>query len=702
MVLSRGNRFFAAYSTALSTFILLCFSLFCFSCSESPDEVFERLNTEAERYFADKQYGQAISTWNKLLSLHPEASDISPKLAESYRRRGLYPQALETLQKHLVQEPDSMETRLSIMKMQVQLLDLDGARTSWACLRDFPQNPSGLTAYGDLLAAENHYIMAIEQYQQALSLAPHNQPTLARLAVILLGQQQNRQAEIFYHTLEAQHPESSEILLQMGNYWLLQGDEEKGELFLQKAIEHVPEDLNLKIKLAELYLDSGNFAKSTALFKQLLENTPQNRFFKKMLVECLLLSKQFTEADEVLVELTAAENQDIDFLLLKGKFYLNTGKYLLAASQLESALEKEPEHPLAYYFLALSYIASGQNNLGQSYLTKCLALNPNFTAAELILADCFYKTGNYELALQHVAQIQNREPENPRAVLLKGSILLALKKYDDAIEELHKANILNPDSPAPQFFLSVLFTLTGKPEQALALLKSMLAKQPFLTDATLLYAQTLCAQGQQDQALAYLEDSIATHPDWPYIHHIYGLILLSTGKQQEAVKAFETAIKLAPDMKESYLQLFKGYRNDSEKLEKILLQAIGKINNFEEAMTTLASHYVEKNRAEKATVLLEDALARTPSSPLLANNLACLYLDHQPDKINEAMRLATLAYDKESNNAAIADTLGWAYYKKDNLVRAGWLLKEAAALKPDNPKILYHLGIVQQAMDKKP
>ncbi|BCO07701.1 hypothetical protein GF1_00770 [Desulfolithobacter dissulfuricans] len=644
---------------------------------------------------ASRQYAQAIATWTELLSLNPETPDIYYNLAKSYELSGQYPKALQAFQKHLASHPDSQETLRNLLKLQLQIFDLAGARASWEKLKSFPDDPDNLILHGDLLAAQERYLPATDEYRKALALDPGNQMALARLAIILLGQNKTAAAAAVYEQLAAQQPKSPEILLQMGNYWLLTGEREKADLFFQQALDQAPNNQHLQVQRAELFLEAGDYARAASIYKKLMEQAPQNRFYKKMELESLLLDEQFDQAESLLATLSPAENQDVDFLLLKGKYYLNTGEYLVAASQLELALEKEPRLPIAHYLLALAHLASGQNNLGQKSLITSLTQNSYFTAAELTLADYYYKTGEYDLALEHVQRIQEREPENARAFQIQGNIQLARKQYTDALTGLHKAFLLDSTLTGPVYYAGIISSTTGKPQQALALLQKLIDKEPSLADATLLYTRLLCQQGRQEEALKFLRQAQAQARNTAYLYHIYGLTLLSAGNQEEAVNAFEQALQANPEMKETYLQLFKLYPQHSEKLEQVLLQATSRIKNFEEAQIKLASYYNSTGQPEKAIGLLQEALSQRPDSPLLANNLAWLYLEHQPENIDETLRLATLAYDRLADNAAIADTLGWVYYKKNLPVRAGWLLEEAVGLEPDNPQILYHLAMVQ-------
>ena len=694
----KPSRWLSRYLFILTLFFT---AITCLSCTESPEEIYQQLDAQAKQYVTDKQYAQAISTWNKLLSLQPDAPNIYFNLAKSYQLNTQYLEAIHAFQEYLVQHPNSYETLINIIKIQLLLFDISGARKSWEKLKTFRATPETLIIHGDILATMEQYISAIEEYKKALTLAPGNQFALARLAIILLGQNKIKNAESYYRTLEEQHPASADILLQMGNYWILTGDRKKADHFLHKAIEQAPTDPTLQVKLAELYLDSGQFSKAARIFKQLLNNAPHERFYKKMLFESLLQDKQFLKLEPLIMALTTAENQDVEFLLLKGKFYLNTGKYFVAASQLELALEKEPRLPLAHYLLALTYLASGQNNLGHKRLVKSLMLSPYFTDAELTLVDFYYKTREYDLALQHVIRIQRREPENPRSYLLQGNILLAQKQYDAARTAFQKAYTLAPTMLEPMYYAAVLSSFTNKPDQALALFQNLISRKPLAADAILLYTRLLSQTGHPDKALHYIMDLISAHPESPYLHYISGLIFLSTKKNGDAVNAFNTALNIAPDMKECYLQLFNIYQNDYNKLHTIILKAINNINNFEEAQIRLAALYNTNQQPKKAIALLQKALSSNPDSPVLANNLACLYLEHQPNNIDEAMRLASLAYDKRTDNAAIADTLGWIYFQKKLPIRAGWLLEEACNLGQDNPVILYHLAVVQLELNKK-
>ena len=69
--------------------------------------------------------------------------------------------------------------------------------------------------------------------------------------------------------------------------------------------------------------------------------------------------------------------------------------------------------------------------------------------------------------------------------------------------------------------------------------------------------------------------------------------------------------------------------------------------------------------------------------------------------MNKALHLAQMAYEQLENNPAAADTLGWVYYKRNMLTRAGWLLSQAYESAPDNPMVNFHLGMLYKAEENR-
>jgi Flp pilus assembly protein TadD len=102
--------------------------------------------------------------------------------------------------------------------------------------------------------------------------------------------------------------------------------------------------------------------------------------------------------------------------------------------------------------------------------------------------------------------------------------------------------------------------------------------------------------------------------------------------------------------------------------------------------------YDQLNDYEKAKAEYEHALKIDPNFAPAANNLAWIYSE-QGKNIDVALSLAQKAREKLPEDPAIADTLGWIYYKKNTYLKAINLLKESSEKLGENPVVRYHLGM---------
>ena len=95
---------------------------------------------------------------------------------------------------------------------------------------------------------------------------------------------------------------------------------------------------------------------------------------------------------------------------------------------------------------------------------------------------------------------------------------------------------------------------------------------------------------------------------------------------------------------------------------------------------------------EEAKRLAEKAWDLAPGSPVAANQLAYLYLEHAGDP-QKALAMAQVAKKKMSSSPNVSDTLGWAYFKNGRANEAIAQFRECIAAAPANANCHYHLGL---------
>jgi len=187
---------------------------------------------------------------------------------------------------------------------------------------------------------------------------------------------------------------------------------------------------------------------------------------------------------------------------------------------------------------------------------------------------------------------------------------------------------------------------------------------------------------------------VAQHPQTAGLHYLLAVLYFSFNDLANAEASVKQAIKLDRPGSDGYtlLATIHTARGSGEQAKADLRAAIDgnphKAGNF----LALGKLYEDEHNWEQAKKLCERAHSVDPDSPLVANNLAYLYLEHGGD-VNLALSLAQMAKQKMPDSPNAADTLGWAYYKLGSTASAIAQLKECTQKAPNNPTFQYHLGM---------
>jgi Flp pilus assembly protein TadD len=94
-----------------------------------------------------------------------------------------------------------------------------------------------------------------------------------------------------------------------------------------------------------------------------------------------------------------------------------------------------------------------------------------------------------------------------------------------------------------------------------------------------------------------------------------------------------------------------------------------------------------------ARARFERVLQIDPQAAVAANNLAWIYAANGGGDLNAALQLAKTAQRELPEDAVVADTLGFIYYKKDQALLAIPPLKLSTEKDPRNAIYWYHLGL---------
>ena len=97
---------------------------------------------------------------------------------------------------------------------------------------------------------------------------------------------------------------------------------------------------------------------------------------------------------------------------------------------------------------------------------------------------------------------------------------------------------------------------------------------------------------------------------------------------------------------------------------------------------------------------LLNSLRINPDDAYVLNYLAYSWLERNY-KIEEAIKMLETAYELESDDPYIIDSMGWAYYLTNDYIKAEKLLKRAVELMPDDSIVNDHYGDILWKLNRK-
>ena len=150
----------------------------------------------------------------------------------------------------------------------------------------------------------------------------------------------------------------------------------------------------------------------------------------------------------------------------------------------------------------------------------------------------------------------------------------------------------------------------------------------------------------------------------------------------------------------NFLRNSKEYKKAINYYTEILNSSTHSVEIKSEIYYRRGSSYERIGNYEKADKDLIESLKINPDDAYVLNYLAYSWLERDY-KIDEALEMLIKAYNMESDDPYIIDSIGWAYYLIKDYLKAERFLKRAVELMPDDPTVNDHYGDILWKLDRK-
>ena len=343
----------------------------------------------------------------------------------------------------------------------------------------------------------------------------------------------------------------------------------------------------------------------------------------------------------------------------------NTGRYF-------SKLINDPESDFTrYIYFYISYLVENDNFNEAKVITDEI----EFLNSTLLLSQgkSWIDNGNLQ-KFKEVFSCKNHNDLIAEFLFLISNLYSAQDNYEMSNFYLNLSNFLNPRFVFNLSLVAENHYFNKDYEKAKKVLKKFKKDDDFYYWFRLKKeAQIISAQRNNQESLNFIKFN------FDKIENPNEKILFDVANFYKKAKNYEEAIRY-------YSKIIENLDDNSDIKSDILYRRGGtyeRIKNY-----------------EKADKDLIDALQITPDDAYILNYLAYSWLERDY-KINEAIKMLETAYELESDDPYIIDSIGWAYYLTDDYPRAEKFLKRAVELMPDDPIVNDHYGDILWKLNRK-
>jgi tetratricopeptide (TPR) repeat protein len=713
----------------------LLFAVVAAGCSGDPREVALSHTVRGDSFAADGQYDAAAIEYGRALQVMPDAVDVRFKLAQAYESAG----EVEKAQREFV-EVAKLDPRHAAAQVKTGMAllaagDFANARTRAQLAID--ADPGLAAAYvllGNALAGLNDSKAAVAQFEQALALDPQSSTAWTSVGAMHFREGQRREAAQAFAKAVSVAPESTEAKLALAHFHWATGDVAGAERSMKEALAQNPSSAEAHRALGALYVATQRISAAEPHVRALATDAPG----QLALVDYLVALERYDEANAILLMLEsqrdermvrearirsaeilhatnkrAEAHQLIDEALAAhpddGPLHLSKARLLLAegaatgdvSAHARKALAAAPSSPAPHYVLGLAALFAGDTAAATQAFEEVVRINPRAAPAHMQLARIHLASREPSKAVSAAKRAVDENPRNSEATALLARGLRSQGNVQRASEELQEALAKGP-RPALLLEKGWLALQTRNYAAARTAFADAAADAASVAEARDGLIAVHIAEKNFDGARASLRQWRGGSDNDPRLQLLAAQVELAAGQFDAAARELGAANAAGDDSVEVHELLAKVYAAQGKTTDAVAEYervAARFPTAASAALTNVGMLHDGQQNAAAARAAYEQALRVNPNAGIAANNLAWIYA--REGRLQEALKLATVANEALGGRAETQHTLGWIYYQLRLAPQAIRAFDSARRLAPNRAIYHYHAGLAHlQAGDE--
>ncbi len=536
-----------------------------------------------------------------------------------------------------------------------------------------------------LYMRQNRAPDAIAMAQQALAVAPDN-----REAHRVLGSVYAALADSGLRSRAQADPKSAEY-------------SSKAITHLERALDNAPgePDANLEATLARLYMRAKAYDKAVALLSKLVNEEPGWREGPVMLAQAYAGAGRTGDAIDWL---EAAAPSDPQLFPLLADFYERAHRWKDAAGAYEQAIQVAPRSvDLQSRYASALMNSGGRENAAKArdVLSRIAQARPDDTRLLYLLSQAQRRSGDSDAAESTARKVMAQDPKSPWGYYALAESLEERQQFQAVVDALSPAiTDMRTRGAAASDDLSLLlphvgfaYQQLGEPDKALDAFEQAHRLAP--DDAAIagyLIQANLTAK-KYDAALDLVRKARADHPGDLRLATLEAQTLRQSGRSDQGIAVLKELVKAHGDDPRAWVALAQLYADADRGTDaiQVLHDAQAKFPAATSIVFELGAVYDKQKRFADAEAAFKQLLATDPDNAPALNYLGYM-LAERGERLGESVSYLKKAVQIEPDNGSYLDSLGWAYFKSNDLKLAESNLKRAATQLRTNSVVQDHYG----------
>jgi serine/threonine protein kinase/Flp pilus assembly protein TadD len=230
--------------------------------------------------------------------------------------------------------------------------------------------------------------------------------------------------------------------------------------------------------------------------------------------------------------------------------YARAGRYADAVTELNVALDLNPQHYWSWVQRGICHQELGRDTLAAGDFGASIGLWPDFAWGYFNRGYVLGRSGHKEEAVADYTAALKRDPGFLLAYVNRGLALVELKQYERALADFDKAVALGRDDAFVHAGRGMALEGLGRPAEADAAFAAAFARAgsvPEEARTRLRWTYGFAVSARLPcQAEAAFEEVLRAHPDQPQALYGRAMLLVEEGQEAEALALFGRAVEADP------------------------------------------------------------------------------------------------------------------------------------------------------------